>query len=290
MSPSVPRIALILATLASIAAPLMRARAAQIYLNLPSISGEDPTPGYPGAMAAQSVTVVPDGFTIVKNVDAASPGIFGAVVAGTPLGTATLLLYNAPPAGPPDATLLLPGALASAYQLLGGGNPATEQDQFSSTAPAAIYLELPGIMGESSLPGHPGVMQLQTFTLAGNALSVVKPVDAASPDILLAVASGTHFSTASVLIYDSLPPLSQPSATLVFHNVLASASQLFGSGNPPLEQDTFNFASISQPTPEPAAWVMITTGTALLACASDGPKGFVATHVARRQPHDSSRV
>ena len=48
---------------ADAAAPLMQTQAAQLYLSLPSIAGEDPTPGYPGAMAAHAVTVVPDGFT-----------------------------------------------------------------------------------------------------------------------------------------------------------------------------------------------------------------------------------
>ena len=65
MSRTVLRVALVQVTGVSIAAPLMRAQAAQIYLNIPSITGEDPTPSYPDAMAAQAVTVVPDGFTAI---------------------------------------------------------------------------------------------------------------------------------------------------------------------------------------------------------------------------------
>jgi type VI protein secretion system component Hcp len=244
-------------TLAASLVPITQGKAALTYLSIPGIAGQDSTPGFPGAMAAQSVSVVPDGISIVKNVDAASPDIFGAVVAGTPLGTASLLVYNAVPSGASDATLLFSNVIASAYQVLGGGNPPREQDSFSSTVPAAIYMDLPGIPGEDSTFGHPGVMRIQSLSLAGNALTVVKLVDAASPAILLAVANGTNFSTGSMLFYDALPPTGQPAATLVFHDMLASSSQSFGSGNPPQVQDTFNFASISQPVPEPATIILL---------------------------------
>jgi hypothetical protein len=96
------------------------AQASIIYLNIPSIAGEDPVPGHPGTMAVQSLTITPDAFSVVKRVDKASPAIFNAVVTGTPLGTASVFLYNSTPSGPADATLSFPNVLASSYQLLGG--------------------------------------------------------------------------------------------------------------------------------------------------------------------------
>lgn len=78
MSRTVLCAALVAVASASAVDPVTRAQAALAYLSVPSISGENPTPGYPGAMAVQSVTVIPHGFSVVKNVDAASPGISGA--------------------------------------------------------------------------------------------------------------------------------------------------------------------------------------------------------------------
>jgi len=101
-------------------------------------------------------------------------------------------------------------------------------------------LELPGIAGESSTPGHAGVIRFSHFPYQRNELSVLKPVDSASPAIFSAVASGKHFPSASVLFYGSLPPTGEPTATLVFHTVLASGYQTSGSGSMLLEQDTFN--------------------------------------------------
>ncbi len=222
--------------------------AAAIYLNIPSITGENPTPGYPGVMVVTSLKVTPGGFSIVKRVDSASPGIQAAVTGGTPLSTCSVLLYNNPPSGAPDATLAFPNTFGSSFQLL-GTTPATEQDGFTSTAPVLMFLQLPGITGESSTPGHSGVMQIDSFTLGANNFSVVKHVDQASPAIQLAVSNATPFASASILLYDNNVPGSQPDATLTFHNVLASSYQFLGGGGVPSEEDAFRYATV---TPEPS--------------------------------------
>src|SRR5207253_4806744 len=67
------------------------APASLIYLHTPTITGEDPTPGYPGAMNLRSLTINRDAFSIVKRVDSASPQLTAAVVGGTTLATTRAL-------------------------------------------------------------------------------------------------------------------------------------------------------------------------------------------------------
>jgi len=221
-----------------------------MYISIPSITGKDPTPGYPGAMNVRSLTIAPDGFTMIKDVDTASAQITAAIVGGTPLHTATALLYNSTPSGSPDATLALQNIFGSSYTFL-GGTPELEQDQFNSTSPAYLYLDVPGITGVSSTPGYPAVMRIQSFTLNANDFSVVKEVDSASPQIASAIVGATLFPTFNLLLYNSTPT-GPPDAILSFRDVLASSyTSLSGGGDIRMEQDDFDFASISQPTPEP---------------------------------------
>jgi type VI protein secretion system component Hcp len=224
--------------------------AVEMYLNIPSIGGEDPTPGYPGAMAASGVTIAPNEFSIVKELDSASPALALAVANGTPLGTSKMLFYNTVPAGPPDASLDFFDTLASSYQLLGG---TTEEVGFNAQNPLQLYLEVPGIPGEASTPGHPNVMQIQSWSLVFNDFTIIKQQDTASDDLLLANAQGTHFAEARLLLYDSLPLGSSPDAVIEFEDLLISSSQLGGPGQP--EQHTFNFASLSQ-VPEPGSFAL----------------------------------
>jgi len=94
------------------------APAASIYLNIPSIAGENPTPGYPGAIAVSSLDVTPHSFTVQKMIDSATPKIQAAVVGGTALHTVRALFYSTSPSGPPDALLPFDSVFASS-QLLG---------------------------------------------------------------------------------------------------------------------------------------------------------------------------
>jgi type VI protein secretion system component Hcp len=233
--------------------PVTFASAATTYLNIPSIAGEDPVPGFPGAMALRSLTFTPDAFSVIKNVDVASPKLANAVASGTPLHTTSLLLYNATASGPPDITFNFPNTFATAYQII-NTTPPTETDTFTSNF-ASLFLEIPGITGESSTPGHPGVIQLDSFTLAGNSFSFTKPVDVTSPHLQTAVILGTTFPAISLLLYNSSSPGSQPDAELLFSNDIASAYQVLNSSaSVPDDQTTFNFATV---TPEPAAALLL---------------------------------
>src|SRR5262245_57734363 len=255
MQISVP--ALVLFVAVSAAARL--APAASIYLNIPSIAGENPTPGYPGAIAISSLDVTPHNFTIQKTIDSATPKIQTAVVGGTALHTISALFYSTSPSGPPDAVLPFDSVFASS-QLL---NFPTETDSFAATTPDSIYLRVSGITGEFTTPGYTGLMKIDSLHMSCSTLSVGRPTDSASPQIQSAVVLGS-IHTASLLFYNSTPS-GPPDAELDFQNVIASSFTLDNSGNIPRELDSFNFASISQPTPEPATVVL-----ALLAAAPFG--------------------
>jgi type VI protein secretion system component Hcp len=229
------------------------AQATSIYLNIPSIPGEDPVPGYPGAIAVQSLTITSHSFSVVKDVDKTSPQIEKAVVEGKLLDTASVLLYNkSPTTSSADVTLSFPNIFADSYQLMNGGARPLEKDGFASTIPALLYLDLPGVKGESSLPGYPDVIQIHSFSLTGDGFSIIKDVDKASPLIEGDVLRGASFPTARLLLYDSTAA-DTPYAIVNFQNLVASSFQLQGGISSPLqEQDGFNFESISSDSPRTA--------------------------------------
>jgi type VI protein secretion system component Hcp len=234
------------------------AHAASLYLHLPGITGEDSTPGYPDAMAIHAITITPNLFTINKDVDSASGQLFLAVANGTPFASSTALVYEGPPAAIPGGSVAFNNVLGSSYQIDGGGT--TETVSFAADNPMSMFLVLPGIAGASSTPGYAGIMQIQSFSLTGSEFVVIKQVDSASPGIVSAVANGDLFASATILFYDALNPAGPPDAMLTFNEVLGSSYQQAGGDFVPLEEITFNFASI----PEPASIGLLTLAGAAL--------------------------
>ena len=229
-----------------------RVEGATIYLNIPSIAGENATPGYPGAILVDSLDVTPDKFSIQKVIDKATPKIQLAVTGGTPLHTVSTLFYNAAPSGPPDAILPFDSVFASS-QAIGPG--LNETDGFAATTPDSIYLEVSEITGTFSTPGYSGLMKLQSLAISGNTFTVGRLTDSASPQIMSAVTLGTNH-TASLLFYNSAPS-GPPDAELDFQDVIASSFTPNGSSGGMLQElDGFNFISLSQPTPEPSTFAL----------------------------------
>ena len=237
------------------------ATAVSTYLSIPSITGEDPVPGYPGAMVVRSLTLTPDNFSIIKNIDSATPAISTDVITAKLLGTASLLFYNAAPTATPDLVLPFPNTLASARQTL-TTTPLTESVSFNSSAYAALFMEIPGITGESATPGHPNVIQLDSFTLTPTTFSITKPIDLTSPHLQSAVILATQFPTATLLLYTTSGSEPQPDAELLFSsNIAASYQVLGGPGTIPDDQTTFAFNTFS---PEPATSLLLLPALSLL--------------------------
>lgn len=77
---------------------------------------------------------------------------------------------------------------------------------------SAVYLELDGIPGEADEGDFKGQIELQSFSLSGqggekpgdaaklNDFFVLKPIDAASPKLLAALASGQKIAKATVTV------------------------------------------------------------------------------------------
>jgi hypothetical protein len=226
------------------------ASAGSVYLDVAGIAGENGTPGHPDAMIVESLAIAPDQLTIVKPVDSASTAIQAAFGHGAVLTGADALFYDAIPADPPDAALHFSDLLVSSSQTLSGSDQPEEQDVFSAVTPDLLYLEIPGVTGDSSTPGHAGVMALRSFSTDGTSFTVVKPVDQASLEIEAAVVAATVFPSASLLLYDTSSPEGAPGGMLVFERVLVSSSvSVPGGGEIPLEADTFSFVSIQAPEP-----------------------------------------
>jgi type VI protein secretion system component Hcp len=236
------------------------AGAVQSYLNIPSIAGVDGVPGYPGAMSIPSLTITPHTLTVTKAIDAASPAIFLATAQGTPTGTVSTLIYNGAPGAQPDAKLDFFSTLISSYQ----ANVTTEEFSFNADNPLELYLEVPGIPGVSNTPGHASVMRINSFTLTGNAFTIVKLQDSASDDLFLANAQGVQFASARLLLYDSLPLGNAPDAVLDFEDLLISASQGIPDPVQPLEQHTFSFDAVSQGVPEPGTLGLLALGATMV--------------------------
>ncbi len=214
---------------------------------------------------------------MVKRVDSASPQIQSDVISGTLFPQASLLFYNSTPFGQPDASVNINNAIANNYQLL-GGTPSQERVGFDATIPVSMYLDVPGITGESSAPGYSNLMQIDSFSLSDNSFSIVKQVDTASPEISMAVTNATFFSSALLLLYDSAPS-GPPDAVLSLHEVLASSVQPDGGGDRLLELDSFSFTYL---TPEPSSLVLIGLSLATFMAAT----GF-EIQVRRASPNSS---
>jgi type VI protein secretion system component Hcp len=238
------------------------ATAVEMYLNVPSIAGEQAVPGYPGVMELSELTIAPLTLTVTKEIDSASTAIFTATALGTPMGTVSTLLYNGAPGAQPDAKLDFFNTLISSYQTVGG---TTEEFSFSADNPVQLYLDVPGIPGANGTPGYPNAMLIESFTLTSSSFTIVKLQDSASDDLLLANAQGVQFADARLLLYDALPPGAEPDAMLDFQNLLVTASQSVSDPVRPLEQHTFSFETLSQPVPEPGTGLLIAVAGAATA-------------------------
>jgi len=240
--------------------------ALSIFVELPGVNGESSPPGSPDVIALDSLSVAPGTFDATKLVDSTSPALATAAVTATPYSSASLLFYDDLLADTqPDAALVLHTALISGIQSLMIGPNLGERVSFSFAAPTlSLFLALPGVTGESTAPGHPGVIQVESIALSADGFSVLKLLDSTSPALSTAAVTATPFATASLLFYQDILTASRPDFALVYQQALVSSIATAGSLEVPKEEVTFASTG-AHVVPEPAAATLL--AAALVAAA-----------------------
>jgi type VI secretion system secreted protein Hcp len=126
---------------------------------------------------------------------------------------------------------------------------------------AGYFLKIDGIAGESQDPRHLGEIEVESFSwgethlpsAAGTAASrptiqdfhIVKPVDKASPVLMLAAASGQHFKSA-MLTAEKPETASEAYLTFTLGDLMVSSYQTEApAGQPlPVDQVSLSFGRI----------------------------------------------
>lgn len=259
---------LLLATACLLAAHGTARAALTVYLDLPGVNGESNAPGRADVIELDSLSLDASSLAAAKLLDSTSPALATALVNGTPYPSASLLFYDSVATDTqPDAQLVLQTALVSSIQsILLGGNPG-ESVSFAFAAPSlSLYLELPGVSGESSAPGHPGVIALDAISLFAGGFSVTKSLDSTSPGLAAALVGGTPYSSATLLLYSNVQSQSAPDFSLVYTQSLVSSIAASGSQQVPKEDVTF--ASVGVTVPEPALALLFASALACAGCVA----------------------
>src|SRR5262245_22877117 len=225
-----------------------------VVLGLPGVNGETDAPGRPDVTALHALSLSAGALDATKLVDSTSPALASAFLGGTPYASATLSFYDAIGTDAlPDAELTVHTAVVSAIQSVSIGPDPGEIVSLAFASPSlSLFLELPGITGESSAPGHPGVIALESVALSGGGFTVLKAVDSTSLALANALLLGNPFATASLLVYTDVLSETRPDFALVYQSALVSGIDPAGSQNQPKENVAFAAAGMHV-VPEPGA-------------------------------------
>ncbi len=253
-----------------------------IYLELPGVNGESNAPGEPDVILLDSLSLGASEFDATKLVDSTSAALASAALTGTPYSSASLFFYDdVANDATPDAGLLLQTAFVTSIQPVSLGGDPGEAVSFAFALPSlSLFLELPGVSGESSMPGHAGIIAVDSISLSGNGFSVLKTVDSTSTALATAALSGTPYATATLLFYANVLPQAQPEFALVYQNALVSSLVSVPSGGTPKEDVSFAGAGVVVAAPEPSALGLLGAALAVGVAAATTRSG----RGARRPP------
>ena len=235
------------------------------YVDFSGTNGESNPPGRNNVTELGSLTLAAGAFDAAKLVDATSPALQQAEVTATPFSSASLLFYDSLATDTqPDAQLVLHTALVTSIQSqLVRGNPGELVSVSFASPSVSLFLELPGVTGESSAPGHPGVIALDSITLLDGSFLASKAVDATSPALQSALLQGHPWATATLLVYSNVLSESEPDFELVYQQALESSIASFSLGDRPSESVAFDSTGVIV-TPEPVEFALVLAGLAAL--------------------------
>ncbi|HSR10451.1 MAG TPA: type VI secretion system tube protein Hcp, partial [Thermodesulfobacteriota bacterium] len=191
------------------------------------------------------------GFSIVKKADASSIQLLEAVSQGSLFPSARLLLYNRNSLAEPMTELAFANVTTTSIRSAGSdsGDPTEEVTFTAASGPAALFLQLPGVLGGRKTPGHAGLIKVLSFTIdaQSNALSVVKDSARTKPTLGEVVAEATLFSSASLFLYNIVDPKGPPDGTVTFEKVLAETFSISPGADGPTERIGFLFLDLITP-------------------------------------------
>ncbi len=245
------------------------------YLKLEGVDGEKSPPGLPDATQIHSFSLGINTFAETQLYDTTSPTLIGWSV----FNHATVAFYQDPNnATAPYEEILLNDLLISSIQTTTIGAFPGEKVTFQFVSPADyLFLALPGVGGSSSPPGRPGVLPIDSLTITDNTFSVHRAVDATSPALAAAFATGAAFSTSSLLVYTDIASETQADLSIVFDHALISSIVTDASGASP--EETISFVATDSTVPEPGTTALLALGVlaGVLARRSSGvarPEGL----------------
>jgi len=227
------------------------------YVQFDGIMGKSSPPGFTDVTRVYSFTIgLNKTFSETQLIDSTS----AQLAPGSLFPNAAIALYKDPnTATEPDEKILFHDLIESGYQTTTVGPQPAESVSFQFTSPVDyLYLELPGAGGSSSAPGRSGLIPIDSLTITDNTFSVHKAVDATSPTLAAALASGLPFSTSSLLIYTNIGTETQPDASIVFSHALVSSIVTDASG--PTPGETISFVATASTVPEPAMTALVAVG------------------------------
>jgi len=239
------------------AANAARAGHVALALSIPSITGSFSAPDYPNAILISSLQITALGFNVTRSADADSAALLSAV--GTHLGTDTALFYKGLMPKHPAATFVFPDVLESSFTAQAGSNP--EREDFSTTRTDKVKLRVHDSSGGGSYD-----LSSSAVTISDDGQLVLSRVTDSSTAFVQNDLTAGSIVSADLLFYgDDVG--SPPTDTITFSGMMITSQTydpLAGLGSP--ETDTFSFTDISQPTPEPSTFALLSGGILGLLC------------------------
>jgi type VI protein secretion system component Hcp len=225
-------------------------------LKFGNIKGDATRPGLTNAIDVHSFTLANGALVDTHVIDSSAPQLAAAETSSILIPNGTIGLYDDPnTATHPDAQLPLHDILVSSIQPTTIGPQSAETVTYQFLSPTlALYLELPGISGESSAPGAPNVIAIDSLTITGNSFSVHKAIDSTSPALQSALLGAHDFVTASLLFYSSISTETKPDFSIVFAHALISNIASNGVSEQPTETVSFDATGSAVPEPSGLAW------------------------------------
>jgi type VI protein secretion system component Hcp len=221
----------LIALIACIASPSLKAGGTgnadlvtNYYLDIDGVTGEVTDPGFEGQIGVLSYSVTgtggPGEMSLTKPIDSSSPALVLLVATGQVLQTATLTAVQTVNGKVTSSTTIeMQNVLLTSLVHAGDTEALTLSFQASTVKTThggigdsdpviSMYLDIKGISGDVTDRGFEGQIEVLSYSVSGaggpGEMSLTKPIDSSSPELLLLVATGQLLKTASLTVVESV--------------------------------------------------------------------------------------